>query len=119
MYWKSAIPLISLFFISIGYTQDLNNNLEERIRDLEGAVAALDTRLQARTTTGAGSLATSVAGLSMQGRVDDLARQVESLTRQVSTLQRQVEQAGREAASAAREADAARRDARDALSRAR
>ena len=104
---------------SNSYTQEPNNDTEDRIRALEAAVATLDTRLGTRTTAGAGSLDTSVAGLSAQRRIDDLARQVENLTRQVASLQRQVEQAGRDASSAIREAEAARRDARDALMRAR
>lgn len=119
MRYTHIVLFIVYFVFSNAYTQDLNNNLEERIRVLESAIASLDTRLQTRTTSGAGSLDTSVEGLALQRRVDDLARQVESLSRQVTTLQRQAEQAGRDAAAATREAEAARRDARDALMRAR
>ncbi len=111
--------IIVLLPFSNGSSQTLNDSLEDRIGVLEGIVASLDTQLQARTTTGAGSLGQSVAGLAVERRIDELARQVEGLTRQVTTLQRQVEQANREAATAAREAAAARRDARDALLRVR
>lgn len=119
MRFKSVLPLVVFVVFSNGYSQDLNNDLEDRIGALESAVATLDTRLQTRTTTGAGSLAPSVAGLSVQSRLDDLTRQVQSLNRQVVMLQRQVEQASREAALAIRGAEAAQRDARDALSRTR
>ncbi len=114
------ILTIALFlFLSNAYSQNLDSDIEDRIRTLEASVASLDTRLEARTTAGSGSLDSSVAGLSVQRRIDGLQRQVESLTRQVEALQRRVEQAGRDAAGAIREAEAARRDARDALARAR
>ena len=115
----SVIAIAFFLFVSNGYAQDTDNGMEDRIRSLEAAVVALDSRLATRTTAGAGSLDTSVAGLSVQRRIDALERQVENLTRQMGTLQRQVEQAGRDASSAIREAEAARRDARDALMRAR
>ena len=67
---------------------------------LEGAVASLDTRIQARTTTGAGSLGQSVAALEADRRIEELARQVEGLNRQVAALQRQLEQVNREAVAA-------------------
>ena len=111
--------IVILLSFSNTYSQDLDNDLEDRVRALESTVASLDTQIQARTTTGAGSLGQSVAGLAVERRIDELARQVEGLTRQVTTLQRQLEQASRDAAAAAREAAAARRDARDALLRAR
>ena len=116
---RLVIAIAFFLFLSNSYAQNSDNDLEDRLRSLEAAVATLDTRLATRTTTGAGSLDRSVAGLSVQRRIDDLERQVESMTRQMSTLQRQVEQAGRDASSAIREAEAARRDARDALMRAR
>jgi len=116
---RLAIAIAFFLFLSNSYAQIPDDDLEDRIRSLEAAVAMLDTRFATRTTTGAGSLDSSVAGLSVQRRIDDLERQVESLARRMTTLQRQVEQAGRDASSAIREAEAARRDARDALMRAR
>ena len=111
---------IALFFLlSNSYTQELDSDVEDRIRTLEASVASLDTRLQARTTAGAGSPDSSVAGLSVQRRMDGLQRQVESLSRRVDALQRQVEQAGRDAAAAIREAEAAQRRVQDALARVR
>ena len=113
------LSILFVLFISFpnAYSQNLEHTLEDRVLALEGAFATLDTQIQARTTTGAGSLAQSVAGLAVDRRIDELARQVEGLTRQLATLQRQLEQANRDAAAATREAAAARRDARDALLR--
>ncbi len=116
---RFVLAFVICLIFSVGHAQDTNNDIEDRLRAIEAEVATLDTRLATRTTSGSGSLDTSVAGLSVQRRVDDLARRVEDLSRQLTTLQRLVEQAGRDAASATREAQAARRDARDALMRAR
>ena len=100
--------------LSVGYSQNLGGALtvEERLASLESQLARLDTRVNTRTTVGAGSLGSSEAGLAAQIRIDALERQVSDLTRQVRDLDRQV-------AAARREASEARREARDALSRSR
>ncbi len=113
------VPLFALLPFSSGFPQNADSDVADRLRMLESSVASLETLLDIRTTSGAGSLDTSEAGLGAQRRIDNLERQVRELTRQMATIQRQVDQAGRDAAAAAREAAAARRDARDALMRAR
>ena len=100
--------------MSIGYGQipDGPLTIEERLTSFENQIAALDTRLNTRTTVGAGSLGSSESGLAAQIRIDMHEREVGDLTREVRDLSRQV-------ATARREASEARREARDALSRIR
>ena len=105
---------VALCFLPAGYSQTPSDSLtvEERLALLESQLATLDTRLNTRTTAGAGSLGAADAGLTVQIRIDALEQEVGNLTREVRDLNRQV-------AAAGREASAARRDARDALSRTR
>jgi uncharacterized protein YceH (UPF0502 family) len=80
-----------------------------RLAALEMQVASLDTRLNARTTSGISSVAPSGSDLAAQRRIDTLERQVSELRRLVSDMGRQVDAARREAADA-------RREVRNALS---
>jgi uncharacterized protein YceH (UPF0502 family) len=83
-----------------------------RLAALEMQVASLDTRLNARTTSGISSVAPSGSDLAAQRRIDTLERQVSELRRLVSDMGRQVDAARREAADA-------RREVRNALSTVR
>ena len=106
------VPRSARYLLAIAKTSGGALTVEERLASLESQLARLDTRVNTRTTVGAGSLGSSEAGLAAQIRIDALQRQVSDLTRQVRDLDRQV-------AAARREASEARREARDALSRSR
>lgn len=86
--------------------------MEERLERLESAAASLETRLEARTSGGAASLASADRGLEVMRRLDALERRVYTLERALRDLERRAD-------SAARQADAAQREAARAASLAR
>ncbi len=82
--------------------------LEDRIVALERQVATLETRLATRSTVGAGSLASSEAGLLVQSRLDNVERDLAAVIRKMDRL-------GSQAAAAQRDASEAKRTAKNAL----
>ena len=60
--------------------------LEDRLVALERQVATLETRLVTRFAVGAGSLASSEAGLRVQSRLDHVERDLVELGREVRRL---------------------------------
>jgi hypothetical protein len=90
---------------------------EERVLALERAYASLDTRFNARTSSGIG--AESSQSISMERRVTQLENLLNRMTTDVQRLERAAESAMREASQARREAQTAERIARDASMRAR
>lgn len=117
----STALAVLFFFASPGLTQPSDGaaSVEERLAALESTVAGLDTRLDARTTTGAGSLGNADRGLDVSGRVRELERELAALRADLQRVQRQAEAATREAAEARRSAMAAERLAQQAASRIR
>ena len=111
---RSLLFASALCALATGYgqTSDSSLTIDERLATIEFQLATLDTRLNTRTTVGAGSLGSSESGLAAQIRIDALEREVDILSRAVRDLSRQVDTARREAAEA-------RREARNALSRVR
>ena len=105
---------VAVCLLPAGYSQTpgVPLTIEERLASLESQFATLDTRLNTRTTAGAGSLRSDEADLAARSRLDALERDVGNLTREVRDLSRQV-------AAAQREASAARREVSAALSRIR
>ena len=115
------ITWIFLILITVAYSQETETTvtLEERVQRLERTLVALETRIDARTTVGAGALGSSETGLAAQASIDRVARDLTSLRNEVQRLRNQVESAQREATEARREAREAQMNARNALSRVR
>jgi hypothetical protein len=111
-----SLALAALAALTLAAAQP-QQTVEERIAELEVAVATLDTRLgleSSRQPNVGGE-----SGLALQGRVTALERNLERLTADVQRVSRVAEQAARDAASAQRDAMAAQQAARDAAMRAR
>ena len=91
--------------------------LDERVTNLEGDVASIETRFgvqSARPTDFGGE-----SGLALAARVDALERTLGRLQSDLQRIERLVDAATREAAQARRDASAAQNAARDAALRSR
>lgn len=93
--------------------------VESRLLLLEQQTASLETRLGARTTFGAGSLAGSDRGLDASRRIETLERRIDALSTDLRRIQQQSEAALRQANQAQRDATRAADLARTAASRLR
>jgi hypothetical protein len=91
--------------------------LEDRLVALERQVATLETRLATRSTVGAGSLASSEAGLLVQSRLDHVERDLAEVIRKIDRLSSQAAGAQRDASEAKRTAKNALNTAKQALTR--
>lgn len=114
---RPSLALAALAALTFAAAQPPQRTTEERIAELEAAIATLDTRLaleSSRQPTIGGE-----SGLALQSRVTTLERNVERLTADLQRISRVAEQAARDAASAQRDAMAAQQAARDAAMRAR
>lgn len=111
----AAVTAVSII-VSVGYAQNRETELtaEERLERLEAQLVAVETRLEARTRSGAGSLASSDRGIEIATRVDALERRMDTLANELNRASRQAEQALRQAAQADRTAARAHDLARDA-----
>lgn len=112
----AATGVLLYIYILIGYAQNQESELtiEQRVGTLESVTASLETRLNARTSFGAGSLASSDRGIEVTTRLDALERRVDGLQADLRRLERQAEAALRLAGEAQREAARATGLARDA-----
>jgi hypothetical protein len=114
----AATLVMAATFAPAAFAQaDDEMTLEERVLALERAYASLDTRFNARTSSGIG--AESSQSISMERRVTQLENLLNRMTTDVQRLERAAESAMREASQARREAQTAERIARDASMRAR
>lgn len=93
--------------------------VEARLLLVEQQTASLETRLAARTTFGAGSLASSDSGLDASRRIEALERRIETLSADLRRIQQQSDTAMRQASQAQRDAMRAADLARTAASRLR
>ncbi len=112
--------LVMLFVVVLTFASSLQGQepleesqaLEDRIVALERQVATLETRLATRSTVGAGSLASSEAGLLVRSRLDHVERDLAAVIRKIDRL-------GSQAAAAQRDASEAKRTAKNALNTAK
>jgi hypothetical protein len=90
--------------------------LQERVAQLERAVATLETRAGLQSARPA-DLGVGESGVALAARVDALQRSVERLTADIQRVERLADSAARDAAQARREATAAQQSAREAVLR--
>jgi hypothetical protein len=95
------------------------SSVEARLLLLEQQTASLETRLDARTTFGAGSLASSDRGLEASRRIEALERRIDALSTDLRRIEQQSDAALRQASQAQRDARLAADLARNAASRLR
>ncbi len=114
-YGSAMLLVVVLTFVSSLQGQEPPGDcqtLEDRLVALERQVATFETRLATRSAVGAGSLASSQAGLRVQSKLDHVERDLVELSREVRRL-------GSQAAAAQRDASEANRTAKNALNTAK
>ena len=89
-----VMVLVALLALAAGFkdgdAQGQAVTLEERVAQVERELAALQTRLAARTTVGSGSLAGAAPGQRAQATITRLAREVATLSQDLRRVESEV-----------------------------
>lgn len=112
-----SIAAAALAALALAIAQPPPRTMEDRVAQLESALATLETRFGLETTRQPNLGGDT--GLGMQSRVTALERSLERLATDIQRIDRIADSAAREAASAQRDAMTAQQLARDAAMRAR